>query len=79
MNAYKVFYNSRSREGDSIIILAVNKGLVKYELEKKSPYRYENGNPHCYISSITEIPFSQVLISDLSIVEFIELKESGML
>ena len=69
--AYRVFYSTDS-EQTHMVVLAPYESRVEAAVANKD-INYEIGNRRCRLITVTEVPVSNVLVSDLSVIELMRL------
>ena len=74
MKAFEVFYSGGGYNGFKEIVLSETEDGIGCALEEKSLREYEVGCPYCRIDRFREIPLSKVKLSDLSVTEFLKIK-----
>lgn len=75
MKTFQVSYDTASSSGFTEILLVSDEKELETALEAKSIKNFKVGNPYSRITHKKEIPLSQVKIGELSIVEYLMLKD----
>ena len=75
LKAYHVYFDTPSSTGFSEVLLVHDEKDLETALEAKSTKGFKVGNLHSKIIMKKEIPLSQVKLAELSIVEFLMIKD----
>lgn len=76
MKAYKVSYRAPGKS-NSVVVLAEREEELEQSLSQKDK-SYKIGNSYCEIESRQEIPLSTVMLSELSVGEFMKLMKNNV-
>jgi hypothetical protein len=76
MKAFEVYYNTVGRSGKRAVVLSENEQALEYYLSEKDE-GFNIGRKYCNIESKTEIPLSNVMVKDLSVIELLMLLDKN--
>lgn len=75
MKAFYVTFDTAASSGFSEVVLVEDEKDIEQALEAKSIKSFKAGHPYSKITHKKEIPLSQVKLAELSITEFLLIKE----
>ena len=77
MKAYHVVFETAGTSGFSEVLLVKEENELEKALEAKTTKSFRAGHPYPYSKIInkTEIPLSKVKIAELSVTEFLSLRD----